>query len=293
MWKTLAIMFLAMSLIPSGDTAGKLLSDTFGVHPLFVAWSRFAIGVLLVIPFFSRESIGLLRDWRIWLRALFLMGGITSLQFALRTEPIANVFAAFFIGPVFSFVLSALLLREPVTPARFAMLLLGFIGVLIVVRPGFGVTPNLGFAVLAGLFYGSYLTASKWLAHVASARTLMVTQLLIPTLLLAPVAVPQMPALDLNLSLLILISAACSTLGNFLLQVAYGRAPANALAPYVYFQLIAATTLGWLVFANLPDALTWLGLALITGAGLCSALLTIRHAARRSRRPATQGPNVT
>ena len=90
MQQAVLIMFLAMSLIPGGDAAGKMLSSSLGVSPLFVAWSRFAVGTVLILPFLPEGTFGLLRDKRVWLRALCLTCGITSIQFALQQAEIAN-----------------------------------------------------------------------------------------------------------------------------------------------------------------------------------------------------------
>ncbi|RBI84032.1 EamA/RhaT family transporter [Rhodosalinus halophilus] len=273
MWKAAGLMFVAMSLVPAGDTAGKLLTGSHGVSPLFVAWSRFAIGAALIGAFAPPGTLRLFGDWRIWLRGLLLAGGISAILTALRTEPVADVFAAFFVGPLFSYALSAVLAREPVTPLRTALMLAGFAGVLLVVRPGFGAGPGMGFAVLAGLCYGAYLSSSRWLAPLAPPRALLVTQLVTGGLILTPVALPLWPAITPPVAALTLASATASMLGNLLLLTAYAAAPATRLAPFVYFQLLAAVALGWAVFGELPDALTWAGLALVITAGIASARL--------------------
>ena len=138
MGKAVLIMFVAMSMIPAGDTAAKLLMATHDVTPVFVGWSRFLIGALAVLPFVPGVTWALFGDWRIWMRGIILAVGITSIQMALSTEPIADVFAAFFIGPIFSYALSVIFLRERVTRLRTALMVLGFLGVLLVVRPGLG-----------------------------------------------------------------------------------------------------------------------------------------------------------
>ena len=273
MMQTTIVMLLAMSLIPAGDLAAKLLTGSGAASPLFVAWSRFALGALMVLPFVPAGAMRLLRDWRIWLRASFIIGGITSIQMALRSAPIADVFAAFFVGPIISFALSALLLGERITAMRAALLAIGFVGVVLVVRPGFGGNPALLWAMLAGSFYGAFLTASRWLADVGRPRQLVLTQLVAGALVLAPVGLSDLPVLTGKTVVLTLASAGFSMLGNLLLIVAYARAPAAKLAPMVYFQLIAATALGWITFGDLPDGLAWAGLALVAGAGLISALL--------------------
>ncbi|MBO9429397.1 MULTISPECIES: DMT family transporter [Sulfitobacter] len=276
MQRAIPIMFIAMSLIPAGDSAGKILTSGMGVAPVFVAWSRFAIGALMVLPFLPRGTWGLMRDWRLWLRAGTLALGITCIQTALRTEAIANVFAAFFIGPMISYLLAAIFLRERISLLRSALILMGFCGVLLVVRPGLGGGtggPGLLFAVAAGLFYGVFLTMSRWLSDLAPPLALTFTQLAMSAVMLLPLGLMNLPAATLPVAGLATASALFSMLGNLLLLYAYRRAPATRLAPLVYFQLIAAVLLGLFLFSTLPDALTWAGLAVIITAGITSARL--------------------
>ena len=274
MFRAILIMFVAMSLIPVGDSAGKLLVTRYGFHPFFLAWSRFALGALMILPFLPRGQFDprLFLDWRIWLRGLLIVGGISSILAALQTEPLPTVFGAFFVGPILSFFLSARLLKEPVTKVQIILLLLGFCGVLLVVKPGFGMTAGLGFAVLAGLFYGSFLTASRWLTHAAPPRALLLSHLTIGAVILAPLGQSHIPQFTPAIMGLTLFSAAASMAGNLLLVIAYRLAPASSLAPFVYFQLISATILGWAVFGDWPDTLTLLGLMLLITTGFGSAL---------------------
>jgi hypothetical protein len=140
MLRAVLLMIVAMTLIPLGDAAGKALTADHGAPPVFVAWSRFALGVVLLAPFLRPRHLDLraLVDPRTIFRGLLITGGIISILTALRTEPLPNVFGAFFVGPILSFVLSALLLRETVRPAQGVLLAVGFLGVLLVVKPGFG-----------------------------------------------------------------------------------------------------------------------------------------------------------
>jgi drug/metabolite transporter (DMT)-like permease len=266
-------MFLAMSLIPAGDSAGKLLSGTYVTAPIFVAWSRFVVGALLVWPFVPHSAWRLLRNWRIWVRASTLAAGISCIQMALQVEEIATVFAAFFIGPLISYVLAVIFLREPVTILRSSLILMGFVGVLIVVRPGMGANSGVLWAIAAGCCYGTFLTMSRWLGALGTPLAMTFTQLLIAAILLLPLGLSNLPELSGTVVTLTTISALCSMLGNLLLLYAYGLAPATRLAPLVYFQLVAAVGLGWIIFGDLPDIWTWAGLAVILTAGLASARL--------------------
>ena len=88
-----------------------------------------------------------------------------------------------------------------------------------------------------------------------------------------PVGLGNLPEYTLSTTFLAVGSAAFSMLGNLILLVDYSKVAATKLAPMVYFQLIAAVTLGWAAFGQLPDLLTWVGLAVVISAGLGSAML--------------------
>ena len=265
------IVIFAMTLIVSGDAAAKVLGGQ-GFDPVFTAWSRFALAAIIIAPFagLRRSDIAQAKDWRLVLRAMLIVGGIVCILTALRTEDMATVFGGFFIGPIVAYVLSTILLDEKVTLIRSALLGLSFIGVLIVIRPGFGMTTGMGFAILAGCFHGSYLVATRWLAGKVRPRFLLLSQLVIGTIVLAPFAIGPLPPITSQATVLIGISAIGSALGNFLLVVVNRTTPANVIAPLIYSQLVSATILGIVVFADWPDKATLIGLAIITFAGASS-----------------------
>lgn len=285
--RLIGLVFAAVSLVVLGDTAGKLLTSG-GVDPFLVAWSRFALAALALLPFsgLRRAELPDLLDRRVLVRGLFIACGISSILTALRTEPIANVFGAFFIGPVVSYVLAVMFLRERPSALRGLLLGLGFLGVMLVVKPGFGATPGIGFALLAGTFYGAYLVMTRVVAGDFRPRFLLISQLLIGTVALAPLAaMAEVPPLDLRLSFLVLLSAAGSAVGNFLLVLANRRAEASLIAPLVYSQLISATVLGVLVFGDWPDAWSLIGLAVIAASGIGSLVLQRPVRAVQTGRP--------
>ncbi len=280
--RILGIVVFAMTLIVIGDAAGKLLTAA-GFSPIFVAWSRFTVAAVVLLPFSgltAAELRGFL-DWRIYLRALLISAGISCILTALKTEPIANVFGGFFVGPIVAFVLSSLLLKERLDLGRMLLLLVSFAGVLLVVKPGFGMQVGMGFALLAGCFHGSYLVATRWLAGLYRPRFLLISQLIIGALVLFPFCLGSMPqSIDLAGTGLILVSALGSAAGNFLLAVANRTTPANVVAPLVYSQLLAATVIGVLVFGDVPDELALVGLAVIILSGLSSLWLAGRRLAQ-------------
>ena len=269
------IVFVAVTCVVLGDTAGKLLTGD-GVAPVFVAWSRFALAASILLPFsgLTRAEWPALLDRWVLLRAALIACGIASILTALRTEPIADVFGAFFIGPIVSYGLAVMLLGEPPSGGRAALLGLGFAGVMLIVKPGFSATSGMAFALLAGVFYGAYLAATKAVASRYRPRFLLISQLLTGAVLLAPFGLGAgAPTLDGSTSLLILASALGSAAGNYLLVIANRKANASLIAPLVYTQLISATLVGILVFGDWPDGLALAGLAVITLSGLGSLAL--------------------
>lgn len=262
---------LAMTLIVGGDAAATLLTGA-GFPQVFVAWTRFALAALLLAPFcgLGRNDLQSFLDWRLYLRACLIVGGIVSILTALKTEPMANVFGGFFVGPVVSYFLSALLLRERITPLRTVLLMVSFAGVLLVVRPGFGMTAGMGFAILAGCFHGGYLVATRWLAGDFRPRFLLFSQLLIGAILLSPFAITDRPEITWSVFGLITLSALGSAGGNLLLVLVNRTTPAGVVAPLIYSQLLAAMIIGWAIFGQWPDALSLLGLLVIMVAGVSS-----------------------
>ena len=268
------LVFGAVTFVVIGDVAGKLLTSG-GVEPFVVAWSRFLLAAAILLPFSGLRGSA----WRdlfqglILLRACFIAAGICCILTALKTEPIANVFGAFFVGPIVSYVLAILFLGERPSRARSLHLAVGFTGVILVVKPGFGATTGMFFAVAAGVFYGTYLALTRLAARDYRPRFLLISQLLIGSVLLSPLGLSgPMPSFDFATMTLIAISALGSAVGNYLLAIANRKAEASLIAPLVYSQLVSATLLGILVFGDWPDLLTLFGLLLILASGLGSLI---------------------
>ena len=260
-----------MTLIVGGDAAATLLTDA-GFPQSFVAWTRFALAALLLAPLcgLSRAEAKNFTDWRLYLRAALIVFAILSILTALKTEEMANVFAGFFVGPVVSYFLSAIALKERITLLRTILLLVSFVGVLFVVRPGFGMTTGLGFAVLAGCFHGAYLVATRWLAGSFGPRFLLFSQLLIGAVILSPFAFAAIPNITPTVIGLITLSALGSAGGNLLLVLVNRSTPAGVIAPLIYSQLLAAILIGWAVFGEWPDIASLIGLCIIMVAGVSS-----------------------
>ncbi|MBV6632057.1 MAG: DMT family transporter [Alphaproteobacteria bacterium] len=274
--RLITIVFTAVTLIVIGDTAGKLLGQA-GVEPFVVAWSRFAIGVLLVLPFcgLTRADLPSFKDWRVVFRGALITAAICCILTALTTEPIANVFGAFFIGPVISYILAILFLGERPSGRRSVMLAVGFLGVMLVVKPGFGASIGMVFALAAGCLHGTYLVMTRVTATSIRPRFLLFSQLAIGAVVLTPIGVSlpmPFPVLepDWYLAWLIVLSALGSALGNYMLVIANKQAEASLIAPLIYTKLISATVLGIIVFGDWPDLIALAGLILILTSGIGS-----------------------
>jgi drug/metabolite transporter (DMT)-like permease len=273
MWRAILFMLIGMMLIPTGDAASKLLSNTHGYHPFFITWARFAVGSLLVLPFIPRRCFKVFRNPVAWGRGLLLAVGISVITFAVALEDLADVFAVFFIGPIISYILAAIFLKETITLERSALLVIGFTGILLIARPGFGFSIGLACALFAGCSYGVFLTLSRLAAGQEEPKALLFSQSLIASGLCTPMALIYWPEHLFASPAMLTVSGAASMLGNMFLILAYGRAPATRMAPFVYFQLVGALLLGWGVFGTLPDVWGLAGLALLMISGFGSAFL--------------------
>lgn len=161
------------------------------------------------------------------------------------------------------------------------LLATGFLGVMLVVKPGFGASPGIAFALLAGCFYGGFLAMTKLVARDFRPRLLLFSQLTIGAVLLLPFGASTVPAeFTLSITTLVGISASASGFGNYLMVVANRSAPASLIAPLVYTQLIAATVLGVLVFSDWPDIYAFVGLLVILFSGVGSLWLALRKMRR-------------
>lgn len=265
------LMFLSTFVIIISDTGSKLLSDD-GFSQFWVAWARFAIAAIILLPFSGLkipELRGLL-DWRVVLRAGLIVTTTCAVLTAIKTEPMANAFGGFFISPIVSYFLSWLFLRERISWPRSILLGISFIGVLTVVRPGFGMTTGMTLAVLAGFTHGAYLMTTRWLVGTFRPRFLLMSQLIIGGIILLPFAASDNPAMTMDRTWFLALAAFGSAFGNLIMVLTNRTTPASVVAPLVYLQLVSATFMGFMVFGQIPDVLTMIGLTIIVCAGLSS-----------------------
>ncbi|MER9890994.1 DMT family transporter [Mesorhizobium sp. M0119] len=255
------------------DTSSKYLVLA-GVSALIVAWTRFAVHVLIVGVF--------LRGWREPLRfrpanlpahltrGLLLFGSTICNILALRTLQLAETTSIYFFGPMVITALAGPLLGEWAGWRRWLAIMSGFVGVLIITRPGIGVF-GVGhlFALGSMLSNSFYVIMTRRMSATETSESLILFSALAPAVLL-------LPTLPFSLSLpqdgwhwfILLMLGVFGAIGHWLLVQAYRLASTTALAPYPYSQMIWMIVSGLIVFNQFPDRWTLAGATVIVASGL-------------------------
>ena len=271
-------MIAATLLLPGIDAIAKYLSASIGAGQ--VTWSRFFFQSLLLAPL----------AWRVWgrsptpdllvngLRGILLAGATLLFFAALKDLPIADAISIFFVEPLLLTLLSALLLGEQVGWRRLSAVLLGLGGAALVIQPNFANagTPAL-YPLGAATCFAFYLVLTRKFAQREAPEIMQflagLAGLGVMSLALAAGTQVALPALHITtptpvqwgwLALLGLIA----TIGHLLMVAAFARANASLLAPFQYVELVSATILGLVVFADFPEPATWSGVTIIVGSGL-------------------------
>ena len=287
---SIALMCGAVMCFAGVDTTAKLLARD-GVAPLLTTFVRYAVGVALVSCFLNPiRTPGVARTRRPGLQAVrsLLLFGTTACNFvAVRHLQLAETVSIQFAAPLAVALLAGPLLGEWSSRARLAAIAVGFVGVLVIVRPGTGA---MHWAVLFSfgnvLCYALYVVATRRLAAFDSSATTMFYSGLAGLALMSPL-LPWIWAPPSALAWLTLFGVGLfGTLAHWLLVLAHARAPASLLAPFLYTQILWSVLIGDLVFGDVPSPWTLAGAAIIVASGL--ALLAEDAARRRAgpgRRP--------
>lgn len=259
-------------MFPLLNTCAKLLSPRYPIAE--IVWARFAGHLLFfIVLFLPSRGPRLLVAHRLGLqvlRSVLLLSATTLFVIAIGRVQLATASAINFSAPLIVTALSLPLLGEPVGLKRTVAVLVGFAGVLLILRPGAGtIDPALLLLCGQATCYALYQIVTRRAGAYDSAETGIVYAALVGTAATSLV-VPfdfRLPETLLDLGLFIGLGF-FGGLGHYLLTRALQLAPAAILSPLGYAELLGATALGWLVFGNVPDALTWVGAAVIVGSGL-------------------------
>ncbi|HEY4067378.1 MAG TPA: DMT family transporter [Burkholderiaceae bacterium] len=272
------LLVASMACFSVSDALAKQL--TSHLPALEITWFR-CLGLLIsVMPLWRRER-GALKSHRLALqigRAAGLIGSAVLFILALGRLPIADATAMVFASPLFVTVLSALLLRERVAALRWAVVVTGFAGVLIVMRPGSSTYQSAALLPLgSSIAWALALICTRKVSQTDSVASTMTHSALIGCALLSLLVVPVFvrPTWPEAALLAAMTLAWCSA--QWLTVAAYHRAEASTLAPFAYSQLLFSTFLGAVVFGQWPDAIAFFGIALI----LCCGAVALWESTRR------------
>lgn len=285
----IVLVVLATLAFAIGDTVTKQQAMR---HPVAVVIAvRYLVNLGLLTLFLGpRLGSRLWRTDRLWLvlaRGLCLALASLTMGLALQVMPIGETVAIIYIAPFLIMLLAIPLLGERVGPAAWIGAAVGFLGMLLIVRPGSGLAPlGVALALVNAWFATGYHLLTRYLVRTESTVAMLYQAALVGSVLFCLLALGSLDGLVVapgDLALMALIGAS-STVGHFLFTAAYREAPASLLAPVNYLHLAWAGGLGWLVFGHLPDGVGLAGMMMIAGAGV---LVAVNAGAARSRSRAT------
>lgn len=258
------------------DSTTKYLTTHYNV-PFVVAMRyivHFLLMVMILAPRHSAQLIHTQRTGLVITRALVLSIASLCMGMALHRMPLAETTAINFLAPTLVALLAGSILGEKIGGWGWAAIVTGFIGVLLIARPGGGLDAvGIMFALGAAAANAGYQLLSRLLASTEKAITLLFYTALIGTIMYG-IALPWFWEKEAPSSLqvvLLLSMGASGGLGHYLFTLAYRHAPASVLAPTTYLQLLWAGLLGWIIFGTIPDNMSLIGMAVVAISGLIIA----------------------
>ena len=276
-----ALAVLAVACFATLDTATKVAVATV---PIWMGvWFRYTFQALattaVLLPVYGPSLLRTRHPRYQVLRGVLLLGSTTFAFLSLRYMPMAEFTAVVMVSPLVITVLAATVLTEPVSALRWALVAGGFAGTLVILRPGsdaFGWAMLLPLGLVATNAWFQILTSH--LARTENPLTLHFYTGWVGTLvtsLALPMVWQALPSW--HTWALLCLMGLTATVGHFLLILAYRRAPASTLTPYLYAQIAFAMLGGWWVFKQVPDAASLLGIGMIAVCGAAGAWLTVRE----------------
>lgn len=286
-------MVLAITVLPIVDVVAKLLGHR--LHPLHVTWGRYVFSMLFLAPVvLPRAGVRAFVPANLSLqvlRAVCLMLASVLFFSALKYLPLADVSAISFVYPVLVILAAPLILGERQTAAKLIAAAVGLGGAFLIIRPGSSIFHPASFLALAtACVYALYFILTRKLAGTVPAAQMMLFTSTVGALILtlaAPFVWTSLGWLDwIGMA----VMGVVASLGHLLVVRAVETTPASVIAPLGYWEIITMITLGWLVFDEVPDPWSFVGIAVIVASGLFVSLrgerpLAWRRVARCSPRP--------
>lgn len=276
----IALMLGFCLTAPLIDVASKLAAATLPVGQITTA--RFIVQAAIMAPvcLFLRYPLALPRAmlWQLVQRAFFLMASTYCFVAAVQVMPIADALAIAFVEPFILLILGHLLFQDEVGPRRIIACLVGFAGSLLVIQPSLAAFGLVALYPLGTAFtFAAYMLVTRSLSrrmhpipmqlHTASVAALMC----LPIMLLADGSgiVTLDPVMPNGIAWVWMCSVGlASAIAHLMMTYALRLAPTSTLAPLHYLEIVSAVALGYLIFSDFPNTLTWLGIAIIVASGL-------------------------
>ncbi|TCP25435.1 DMT family transporter [Rhodovulum adriaticum] len=275
----MALMALAMLLLPLGDALAKLLSAS--LHPLEITMWRLISQAVWMVPvalLLRRRLGGAMFSPIVALAGLCILVTLLCLISAFAVMPIATAIAIFFVEPLLLTLLAGPLLGEVPGPRRLAAVAVGLVGALVVIRPSFAAFgPAALLPLAAALAYALNMILLRLACRTRAALTVQLGATLYAVLAMialagaaawlgaVPLSMPTTPGWEWAA---VIGAGATATAAFVMIAEAFRRTEASSLAPLQYLEIVGATAVGYAVFGDFPDALTWLGVAIILASGL-------------------------
>ncbi|WP_366658280.1 DMT family transporter [Fodinicurvata sp. EGI_FJ10296] len=269
--QAIAVMSAGILCLVVNDAMAKWLTDFYSPLQIVFLRNLLAMPMIAGIVFavggrsaFLTPHLGLHA-----LRGLFLVGGAYAFFMALSFLPLAEATSLIFAAPIFITALSVPFLGEQVGWRRWTAVIVGFAGVLIVVRPGAAAFQPASLLVVGtAALYALAMISARWISRDETVWTMMFHVVFFPLLIsaaLAPLAwqTPQMNHLPLFFGM-----AVFGTLGMTFITQAFRMAPAAIVAPFDYTALVWASLFGWLIWGEMPGVWTYTGAAVIIASGI-------------------------
>ena len=274
--KGLALAFLSFATFTFSDSCVKLIGTQ--LDP-FMVTSFGSIFSLLALPFVKKADDRWSDVFRTTNRPLWLVRAITATLgavgsvVAFSTLPMAEAFCLIFLNPSIVTVLSIVFLKERVGWRRWAAVIIGFVGVLVVLRPGFRELSigHLG-ALFGGLAGGISIILFRAMGPSEKRISLYGAGFFGPIVMCAILMIPGFSFPSAEQWLLIAGYGLLAGIANVFLMQAARHAPANILAPTQYSQMLWALFLGWLIARETVDAIMLVGISLIAFSGLLTMM---------------------
>jgi drug/metabolite transporter (DMT)-like permease len=270
------LMCAGVALFPLMNAAVKLLTARYPV--IEITWARFTghliVMLIVFLPQYGWRLIATRRPLVQLARSLLMLVSNGIFVLAIGSVPLATASAIGFTSPLIVAALSVPLLREQVGWRRWSAVCVGFCGALLIIRPGSGFQdPAVLLLLVSSGAYALYQIATRWVMAYDNPATGIIFAALLgslgTSLVLPFVFVMPQSLFDL---VMLLSLGVLGGLGHFLVIKAFQAAPASVIAPLGYVELLGTAVLGYLIFANFPDALTWVGALVIIASGLYIAM---------------------